>query len=124
MLLVPHHRAYQAFLTLLIEFNYLLKNERLEINQTQIRFEFERLKNCYQKQTISLSAQDIEPNILSRWQSVQREIQREFRLLATGIIFLISAQTETTKQKKLNKIQHNTTKLIGYCQIMIQKNKE
>lgn len=124
MLPVSHDRAYQAFLTLLTEFNYLLKTETERINKNQIKLGFERLRNCYEKQLVNLNEQEIEPNIVSRWQSVQRELQREFKLLSTGILFFISAQTKTTKQKKLTNIQHNTTKLIGYCQIMIQKDKE
>jgi len=124
MLPTPHHRAYQDLLTLLIEFDCLLKNENVEMNKNQIKLGFERVKYCYDKQIVNLSEQDMESNIISRWQSIQRELQREFKLLSMGILFLISAQTKINKQKKLNNIQQNTTKLIGYCQIMIQKDKE
>lgn len=124
MLPASHYRAYQDFLTLLIEFNYLLSNLEVEINQNTINSRFEQLKCCYEEQIVHLSGQGIELNLLSRWQSIQRELQREFKLLSIGILFLISAQKETTKQEKLNNIQRNTTKLIGYCQIMIPKDKE
>jgi len=121
MLPASHYRAYQAFLTLLIEFNYLLNSQKVEINQNSIKLEFEHLKNFYEKQIVTLREHNIESNIVNRWQSIQRELQREFKLLSTGILFLISAQTKTTRQKKLNNIKQNTTKLIGYCQVMSQK---
>ena len=37
---------------------------------------------------MGVSGEDLEPQALSRWQSVQTEIHREMKLLSTELLFL------------------------------------
>ena len=109
---------------MLTEFNDLLANSSDNIAQSEVRQQFEVLQGWFAENINTLNSQDLEPDICSRWQSVQTEIKRDFKLLSTNILFLASARQNATKNQKLQNVKNHTTKLINYCQIMIRKDKE
>lgn len=119
MLSESHNRAYQDFLTLLIKFRQELSRQKQKINQFGIKQEFQGLLEWFEQNVAQLSNQDLAPAIASRWQAVQTEILREFKLLSTDILFLAASRQQTTQLKKLKSINDRLTKLISYCQIML-----
>ena len=121
MLPASHDRAYQDFLTLLTKFMAVVVGAKRELDREQFEREFRDLSDWFQRQIIPLNDRNLEPAIASRWQSVQREIQREFKLLSTDILFLASARQNSTQHKRLKNIEERLSKLIGYCQIMLLK---
>jgi biotin-(acetyl-CoA carboxylase) ligase len=120
MLSESHNRAYQDFLTLLIKFRQELSRQEQKNNQFEIEQEFPRLLKWFEQNVAQLSNQDLAPAIASRWQALQTEILREFKLLSTDILFLAASRQQTTQLKKLKSINDRVTKLISYCQIMLQ----
>lgn len=114
-----HYRAYQEFLTLLKKFqnhcDFVLVNS--DVNALQP--EFESLKQWFQAHLIPLSAEDLEPAIAPRWQSMQTEIKREFRLLTTDVIFLASSRQTATQEKRLKSVSDRLKKLIDYSQAIL-----
>lgn len=123
MLSESHNRAYQDFLTLLIKFRQELSRQKQKINQFGIKQEFQGLLEWFEQNVAQLSNQDLAPAIASRWQAVQTEILREFKLLSTDILFLAASRQQTTQLKKLKSINDRLTKLISYCQIMLKDRK-
>lgn len=123
MLSESHNRAYQDFLTLLIKFRQELSRQKQKINQFGIKQEFQGLLEWFEQNVAQLSNQDLAPAIASRWQAVQTEILREFKLLSTDILFLAASRQQTTQLKKLKSINDRLTKLISYCQIMLKDHK-
>lgn len=119
MLPRSHTRAYQDFLTLLTNFKDYLSNSELEVANPQIQQKFQELKLRFDKNVIDLNEQELEEAISSRWQSVQTEIKREFKLLTTDILFLKSARQKSTQIKRIESISDRVTKLNGYCQVML-----
>jgi hypothetical protein len=120
MLSTSHTQAYQEFLTLLTEFKNFLLNSTIEVGKIQIKQQFQNLESCFNQSITSLNSQNLEPEIIPRWQSVQTEIKREFKLLTTDILFLAAARNNTTLEQRKKSISDRTTKLIGYCQIMLR----
>jgi hypothetical protein len=128
MLSASHNRAYQDFLTLLTRFQQNLSTQEPKNNQSSVLQEFQSVSAWFEQNLVALSVQDLEATIsqdrrsqiLSRWQAVQTEILREFKLLSTDIIFLSTARKQTTQQTRLQSIDDHLTKLINYCQIMIK----
>ena len=118
MLSSSHNRAYQDFSTLLTEFRSFLVAEGEKASLERVKQEWEQLKLCFEQQIASIDAGEISEEIASRWQSVQTEIRREFKLLSTDILFLSSARQITTQNKRVKSIGDRLTKLIGYCQII------
>lgn len=121
MLPSSHNRAYQDFLTLLTDFKSFLGIQSYKNLGSQARSKFQDLDKWFEQHITNLSQEDLESAIASRWQSVQTEIKREFKLLATDILFLSSAREKQTQIKRIDRINDRLAKLIGYCQIMLNK---
>lgn len=119
MLSASHRRAYQELMTWLTKFDSLLPNQNCEVAQPQIRLEFQSLTQWFNQNIANLSSEGLERAIAPRWQSVQTEIKREFKLLTTDILFFASARQNPTQTKRLKSISDRLNKLIGYCQIML-----
>ena len=124
MLPQSHYRAYQGFMTLLTKFNCVLVDCQKDLVFSEIEPSFDDLQKVFTQNIVSLDSQSINPQVVSRWQSLQTEIKREFKLLSTGILFLASARQSQTKLQKLQSVKDHTTKLINYCQIMLNKDEE
>ena len=120
MSLRSHNRAYQDLLTLLTEFaSYLITDEPTH-SQPQINRKFQDLSLWFERNIANLSKEDLELAIAPRWQAVQTEIKREFKLLSTDILFLATAHRNDTQRKRLKSINNRLTKLIGYCHVILQ----
>lgn len=125
MLSTSHHRAYQDFMTLLTEFNNFLGNLASFGQQAEIKKEFKKIQRWFNDNIAGLEAEIIgsefvESEIFSRWLSVQTEIKREFKLLTTDILFLATTRQKATEIERRKNISDRTTKLIGYCQIILK----
>ena len=123
MLPASQERAYQDFLTLLTEFGEVLENTE-KIDKNRVKQKFGDLSTWFKLHIVILDDRNLSPAIASRWQSVQTEIQREFKLLSTDILFLASARQNSTQQKRIKSINEHLSKLIGYCQIMLSKDRD
>jgi hypothetical protein len=121
MLPASHNRAYQDFLTLLTTFRQNLSAQEQINSQSFIKLEFQSLSVWFEQNLVPLSAQDLEPANAPRWQAVQTEILREFKLLSTDLLFLAAARQQTTQRTRLQSVDGRLTKLISYCQIMIKE---
>lgn len=119
MLSPSYNRAYQDFLTLLTEFKSLLINEA-QIEPMTIQQKFKELQEWFGQNIVDLDREVLDTAIAPRWQSVQTEIKREFKLLSTDILFFSSARQNATQAKRLQSIGDRISKLIGYCQIMLK----
>ena len=122
MLSSSHNRAYQDFSTLLTEFQSLLSAEKASAQR--IQKEWNSLQLWFDRYIADIDGGEIPEAIASRWQSVQTEIKREFKLLSTDILFLSSARQTTTQNKRVKSISDRLTKLTGYCQIITNPDNE
>ena len=121
MLPASHDRAYQDFLTLLTKFLEVSKAEEAESMKSAVRSEFSALSSWFEVHLAPLDDRSLDSAISARWQSVQTEILREFKLLSTDILFLAAAKKNLTQQQRQKSIESRLSKLIGYCQIMLEK---
>ncbi|MGD1921858.1 MAG: heterocyst frequency control protein PatD [Pleurocapsa sp.] len=126
MLSTLHNRAYQDFLTLLTDFHNFMLNSQKQTNLLIIKQEFKKLEQWFKQNINSLDDEGIDTAYIPRWQSVQREVNREFKLLTTDILFLASARQDATRIKRLKSISDRLSKLSSYCRGMLEEssNKE
>ena len=120
MLFQSHNRAYQEFLILLEKLENDCSNLNLKISKTAINERFNPLQASFQEYILPLTDAELDTAIASRWQSVQTEIKREFRLLSTDILFLTSSRQASTRETRLQSVRKRITKLIGYCRVMLK----
>lgn len=115
-----HYRAYQEFLALLLKFKNNCDSADAASNATALQQEFNSsLQQWFQNNIISFNAGELNEAIAARWQSLQTEIKREFRLLSTDIIFLASARQIVTKESRLKSVRDRTASLISYAQAIL-----
>jgi hypothetical protein len=116
-----HDRAYQEFLTLLKNFPNSSLDKDFIINTTIWNERFAELKTLIDKTIIPITQAALNSHIESPWQSISIEIDREFRLLGTDILFLNSARQSTTKLARAKTIDNRIEKLIFYTQELLQR---
>ena len=120
MLSPSHNRAYQDFLTLLTEFKGFLIDCDTITSPAEIKQRFQHVCSWFEQHVANLTKEDLEIEIAPRWQAVQTDIKREFKLLSTDILFLAAARQNHTQTKRLKSIINRLTKIIGYCRVILK----
>ena len=113
MLSPLHKKAYQEFLTWLNPWQNLLANHDKVQEMTQ---QFPDLQQWFQQEIMTLTDEELDTTVVSLWRSLHTEIQREFRLLSTDMLFLASSRQASTTESRLKLIGDRITRLIAYCQ--------
>ncbi len=108
-------------MTLLTEFKSFLTSQGYKSAPSLTRKRFQGITKWFEQNITDLNQQDLDLAIAPRWQSVQTEIKREFKLLTTDVLFLSTAKEEETQIKRIDSISVRLAKLISYCQIMLNK---
>lgn len=121
MLSASHQKAYQEFLVLLTELQENVRDEGYKIDLATIKERLRQLQQYFEKEIASLSAENSSAAIAPRWQAIQRELIREFRLLSTDVLFLTSARQTATREARLTAIGDRLNKLIDYSQTLISR---
>lgn len=120
MLPIIHKKAYQDFLTLLMQLETHCQNATTATEIARSEEIWASLSQFFQQQIIPLTDEDLSGEVASRWVSLQTEIQREFRLLNTDWLFWASARQPATKEARAKNILERLRKSIGYCRVLLQ----
>ena len=116
---IIHKKAYRDFLTLLDDLESHCQNSAEIADNAEIAAIWSDLKQVFQERIISLTDEELEGEVASRWISLQTEIQREFRLLNTDWLFWASARQQVIKQARAKAVRERLRKLSQYCQLML-----
>jgi hypothetical protein len=113
-----HFQSYQ-------EFQHALEQLRMIITATDLpevalRESFQNLQQMFERQIASLSADDVAPEHAPRWQSIQTEIYKQMRLLATDIMLLQASRSLATSQRRVLGVRTRLDTLIQYCDVLLQ----
>jgi hypothetical protein len=112
--------AYQEFLRLLNNFPSRSLEADFIIDIAIWSEQFKILQDFFKKTIMPLTDDKLDREVVYRWQSLRTEIDREFRLLNTDIMFLSSSRQATTKLTKAKAIDKRIQKLILYNQEILQ----
>jgi hypothetical protein len=115
-----HNQAYQEFLTLLTNFPTHSLNRDRTIDTKNWVDAFADLQTFFNNTIMPLTEGELNKQIVYRWQSLQTEIRREFRLLGTDILFLKSSRQPTTKLARGKAIDERIQKLMLYSQEILR----
>ncbi len=133
MLSTTHKKAYQEFLNLLNHWqnsgvnpdgeaergNLAICNHPVD-KVNEMTKQFPDLQQWFQQEIMTLTDQELDTKVISLWRSLQTEIQREFRLLSTDMLFLASSRQASTRESRLKTIGDRITRLIAYCQKILE----
>ena len=120
MLSMSHSQAYQEFLTLLekLDEDFSLVNDKVDMGYVQQHFQ--PIKIFFQQQIVGLTTPPLNEETAVRWQSLQTELYREFRLLDTDLLFLASARQAATKAQRLQSVGDRLERIKGYCRAIVK----
>ena len=114
MSLIIHKKVYQEFLNLLEEFQQELNSSYTIISQES----WYKLQQFCQEKIFTLTDDDLDDSLVKQWRSLQVEIQREFRLLNTDILFFGTSRQTKTKEARLKSISDRITRLVKFSQMV------
>lgn len=115
MLPSSHQEVYKNFLQALNTLQEAIKNSS-EDRQTA----FATVENLFQTQVIPLSDVEIEPELVSRWRSIQTELHRMYKLMATDWLFLRSSRQIATKQERIKVFCDRIEQMSQFCRILLE----
>ncbi|ACK73185.1 conserved hypothetical protein [Gloeothece citriformis PCC 7424] len=116
MLPKSYCQAYHSLVKNLLTLQQHLKQEQADVSTIQETYE--QGQKIFTEQILTLSPEEIDPTLVSRWQSVQTEIHRSLRLIGTDLLFWRTSKQQTTANTRLNLMSDRLARMIEYCQIM------
>ena len=91
-----------------------------DLPEASLRESFQNVQQLFERQIASLSAEDVAPEHAPRWQSLQTEIYKQMRLLATDIMLLQASRSSATSQRRVLGVETRLNTLIQYCEVLLQ----
>ena len=111
---IIHKKAYQEFLNLLGEF----QNQVNIATKDVLKDSWQNLQDFSQQKLFTLTDDNLDESVVQQWRSLQTEIQREFRLLNTDILFLGASRKAQTTEVRLQSIRDRITRLTQFSQMV------
>lgn len=111
-----YQEVYQNFLQALKSLQEAVKQSS-EKRQTA----FATVEHLFQTQVITLTGEEIDPKIVSRWRSIQTELHRMFKLLATDWLFLRSSRQVSTRKDRIDIFCDRIEQMIKFCRILLEE---
>ncbi|MGB7444432.1 MAG: heterocyst frequency control protein PatD [Coleofasciculaceae cyanobacterium] len=82
------------------------------------------VQQVFSQEIANLRADELAPEDISRWQSIQTEIHKQMRLLSTDLMMLQAARSSETFLVRSKSLCDRITTLIQYCQALIDRSRE
>ena len=118
MLPESHRQAYQIFLTQLLQLQQAVNAAKFD--PVPIQKSWQKAQNLFNGAILPLTDEGLDPAIAPRWQSLQTEIYRAWRLLGTDVMFVGISRLRATSEQRLASLGDRLEQLIGYCEFMLK----
>ncbi len=110
MLLSVHKNSLISWLNLLLRFQEIISQEKVNFSDVQIQWE--EIQKYLQNTIVAIDCEDLETEQKSSWQTWQTETYRYVRLLNTEILFWRSSRQAETKNDRFLAIQQRLSNMI------------
>jgi len=120
MLPKVYRRCYQELKQALEQMQQTATNAQLEVPKLQQNFL--EAQQFFQRQIVSLDADDLAPADEPRVRSYQTEISKQLQLLGMDVMFLQAARQSGTIQQRQAQSRFRIQTLIGYCDALLHLN--
>lgn len=117
MLPRSHYQCYQEFLELVS--NLRESTELPDPDVVLLEQQFHKIQSFHQDKILALNSQDLDSEILLRWQSLQTENHRSLRLMATTMMFLRTSRSNATTEARLASLREEIQRIIDRCQWLL-----
>lgn len=117
MLPESHRSLYLDFQQALVQLKQAQENPEGEIASTQMAFQ--AVQRSFQ-QLLHLNWEQLDPSLVGRVQSVQTEINRQFRLLGMDMMYLQASRQSATATQRRQQVSDRIESLIQFCQVLLK----
>lgn len=80
---------------------------------------WQKLGKVYEQEILPLTGEELPPEILARWRSIQTEIHRAMKLLTIDISLLRAARSPDLQSQRQKILLDRLTTLTTYCQAIL-----
>lgn len=121
MLPLTHRSLYLNFQQALVQLQQVQKNPEGEPASTQMALQmaFQTVQRSFQ-QLLHLNWEQLDPSLVAKVQSVQTEINRQFRLLGMDMMYLQASRQSTTATQRRQQVSDRIESLIQFCQVLLK----
>ncbi|MGK7900520.1 MAG: heterocyst frequency control protein PatD [Hormoscilla sp.] len=102
-----------------LEFKQALEEFRETVSSGQENLDWAGIQRFFQERVASLTAEGVDPSLVSRWQSIQTEIHKQMRLLTVDLTFLQASRQLSTREQRQKQIVSRLQTSIDYCQMLV-----
>jgi hypothetical protein len=117
-LLDGYAQKYQQLLNLLNE-SMNLPIDTASFLTSPEQTPWQELTQFYTQQILPLTGEELPPEIMARWRSIQTEIHRAMKLLTTDISLLRAARSPDLQSQRQKVLLDRLTTLTTYCQAIL-----
>lgn len=121
MLPAPHRSLYQDFQQTLVQLQQVQQNSPGE--ESSMQKAFQAVQRSFQS-LLNLDWDSLDPMLAANVQSIQTEINRQFRLLGMDLMYLRAARQSATADQRRQQVSDRIESLIGYCQALLESEVE
>ncbi len=116
-----YNKKYQQLSNLLTELMNLSLDTTLLL-AAQEQNPWQELTKFYTQEILSLTGEELPPEIVARWRSIQTEIHRAIKLLTMDISLLRAARSPDLQSQRQKALLDRLTTLTNYCQAILTLN--
>ncbi|NJL88613.1 MAG: heterocyst frequency control protein PatD [Coleofasciculaceae cyanobacterium SM2_1_6] len=80
---------------------------------------WQELAQVYTQEILPLTGEELPPEIVAKWRSIQTEIHRAMKLLTTDISLLRAARSPELQSQRQKVLLDRLTTLTTYCQVIL-----
>ncbi|MBD3880291.1 heterocyst frequency control protein PatD [Phormidium tenue FACHB-886] len=113
----PYQQAYNAFWRSLQS----LQQSVEPADRAALQSAFRAAQQIFQQQIIPLDTDPIESHDSPKLHSIQVEINKQMRLLATDLLFLQAARLSATASQRQQQISDRVEMLLRYCEAVLEQ---
>ena len=94
--------------------------QAVETGDRDLQLKFQEAQQLFQEQIASLDLESLDPKLALKVRSIQVEINKQMRLLATDLLFLKTARQAATASQRQQQIGDRVTLLLRYCAAVLE----
>lgn len=122
MLPSPYRQPYEEFLQSLEQL--LSTAQQPSVGGAALKGALQEVQQFFNGRILGVPAEELDPALASRVQSVQTEIHKQLRLLMTDAMFLAASRQPETSQQRQSQVLERIQTLIAYAGVLLKEGAE
>lgn len=122
MLPSPYRQPYEEFLQSLEQL--LSTAQQPSVDGAALKGALQEVQQFFNGRILGVPAEELDPALASRVQSVQTEMHKQLRLLMTDAMFLAASKQPATAQQRQSQVLERIQTLMAYAGALLKDGEE